>query len=81
MESSLFESLIRVLVQYRGRFFLGFIMLVISNTLLILNPLVFRQAVMAVDPNSPPEAGILHDFFCGFGVIKWAMSSFGLPPY
>lgn len=63
MEKTLFESLKKVLVQYRGRFFLGFLMLLVSNALLILNPLVFRQAVMAVDPNSPIEGGLLHDFF------------------
>lgn len=63
MEKSLFESLKKVLWQYKGRFFLGFLMLLVSNGLLIFNPLVFRQAVMAVDPNSPIEEGALHDFF------------------
>ncbi len=37
-------------------------MLLTSNFLLISNPLIFRQAVMAVDPNSPEESGVLHDF-------------------
>lgn len=63
MEKSLYESLKKVLKQYRHRFFLGFLMLLVSNFLLIFNPLVFRQAVMAVDPNSPVEGGMLHDFF------------------
>lgn len=80
MEKSLFESLKKVLVQYRGRFFLGFLMLLISNALLILNPLIFRQAVMAVDPNSPIEEGPLHDFFWWFlggqvdNVWAWAFT-------
>ncbi|CCB90752.1 multidrug resistance-like ATP-binding protein MdlA [Waddlia chondrophila 2032/99] len=63
MEKSLFESLKKVLWQYKEKFFLGFLMLLVSNGLLIFNPLVFRQAVIAVDPNSPVEEGILHDFF------------------
>jgi ATP-binding cassette, subfamily B, multidrug efflux pump len=52
-----------VLKRYRAKYLLGFGMLLVSNFLLIFNPLVFRQAVMAVDPNSPIEPGLLHDFF------------------
>lgn len=62
MERNIFKSLKVVLWEYRKRFFLGFLMLLASNFLLIANPLVFRQAVMAIDPNSPSESGALHDF-------------------
>jgi len=62
MQKSLWESLTVVLSQYRWRFFQGFLMLFASNFLLIFNPLVFRQAVMVLDPTSPPEGGIIHDF-------------------
>ncbi len=63
MEKSLFDSLKAVLFQYRMRYIFGFLMLLASNLLLVLNPLVFRQAVMAVDVNSTVEPGFLQRFF------------------
>lgn len=63
MEKSLFENLLVILRKYRLRFFQGFCMVLISNGLLIINPLVFRQAVIAVDPFSPSEGGFLEAFF------------------
>jgi ATP-binding cassette subfamily B protein len=41
-------------------------MVLTSNLLLIANPLVFRVAVIAVDPNSPREGGIIETFFYRF---------------
>ena len=34
-------------------------MVLFSNALLISNPLIFRVAVIALDPNSPREGGVL----------------------
>lgn len=63
MEKSLFENLKAVLFRYRIRFFKGFLMLLISNFLLVFNPLVFRQAVFAFDPASSEKNGFFGKFF------------------
>lgn len=62
MEKSLFASLGATLKEYRWRFFLGFLMVLASNLLLILNPLVMRQAVMALDSSSGMDQGALAHF-------------------
>ncbi|NGX42249.1 MAG: putative multidrug resistance ABC transporter ATP-binding/permease protein YheI [Chlamydiae bacterium] len=55
-------------------------MVLISNSLLILNPLLFRQAVMAVDPYLPGCDGFLGEVTCSlFGarstsVWPWVLS-------
>ena len=63
MEKSLFNNLKVILFRYRWRFIKGFLMVLISNSLLIFNPLVFRQAVLAVDPNLPQGSGFLGNIF------------------
>lgn len=63
MERSLFDALKAVLSRYRLRYASGFLMLLSSNLLLVLNPLIFRQAVMALDPGSPVESSLLQRFF------------------
>jgi len=59
MEKSLIDNLKVVLIRYRWRLLKGFLMMLVSNSLLILNPLIFRQAVMAFDPSSPETDGFL----------------------
>lgn len=44
---------------YRWRFIKAFLLLLLSNCLLILNPLIFRQAVQVFDPHATPSTGIL----------------------
>jgi ATP-binding cassette, subfamily B, multidrug efflux pump len=63
MEKSLFDDLKVILFHYRWPFTKATLMVLISNFLMILNPLVFRQAVMALDPSTGDNAGILGSFF------------------
>jgi len=52
MEKSLYKNLLGLLAKYRWRFIAAFLMVLISNLLLILNPLIFREAIYAFDPSS-----------------------------
>jgi len=61
MEKSLFENLKATLGRYRGRFLKGFLLVSLSNFLLIFNPLVFRQAVFDVEQVD------------GYSVWTWAL--------
>ena len=61
MEKSLFENLTATLGRYRGRFLKGFLLVSLSNFLLIFNPLVFRQAVFDVEQVD------------GYSVWTWAL--------
>lgn len=61
MEKSLLVNLKTLFFQYRLRFFKAFLMVLASNVLLILAPLVFRHAVMALDLHTAPESGFLAD--------------------
>ncbi len=63
MEKSLFHNLIGVLRKYRRHFIKGSLMVLGSNLLLILNPLIFRVAVIAMDPASAKEGGATETFF------------------
>ncbi len=47
------------MLRYRLRFFLAFLMVLASNLLLILNPMIFREAVTVLDPTSKPLEGHL----------------------
>lgn len=57
MQKNLSDSLKAILWQYRLRFIKAFFMVLASNLLLILNPLVFRHAVTALDPHAPSANG------------------------
>ena len=59
MEKSLFENLIAILNEYRWRFLKSFLLVLFSNCLLILNPMIFRQAVQSLDRQSQPSSGLL----------------------
>lgn len=61
MEETLQSDLIAVLVRYRLRFAIAFIYLLLSNLLTIFNPLLFRQAVMAMDLRSGTPEGKLYE--------------------
>jgi len=84
MAKTLFNDLLTVLKTYRKTFLKGFILVLISNGLLILNPLVFRQAVLAVDPLSPAEGGALNRIFQSLlgekesNVWSWVPYLFGI---
>ncbi len=69
MEISLFSNIRRILTRYRKRFLYALIMVFISNFLMVFNPLVFRQAVMAIDPEVNDAEGLLYPLFHSvFGV-------------
>lgn len=59
MEKNLFSNLKAILYRYRLRFLKAFLMVSVSNCLLILNPLVFRQAVMHMDKHAEKQSGLL----------------------
>lgn len=52
MEKSLSQNLLGLLSKYRWRFLSAFCMVLTSNLLLILNPLIFREAIHTFDPSS-----------------------------
>lgn len=70
MEKNLFDALKVVLLTYHRRFLLGFLTMLIANTLLIFNPLVFRQAVAAFDTSSIETSGPIAMLF-GQHQILW----------
>ena len=45
MEKNLFRNLKSIFILYRWRFLKAFLMILLSNLLLISNPLIFRKAV------------------------------------
>lgn len=61
MEKSLLANIKAIIFHYRYRFFKAFFMVLISNILLIFNPLIFRQALISLDPLSPPSTGLTAD--------------------
>lgn len=59
METNLSNNLKTILSRYRYRFLKAFLMVLFSNCLLILNPLIFRQAVLQMDLHAEKPIGIL----------------------
>lgn len=55
MKPSLYEDIKDILKRYYGRFLLSFTMVLIANCLVILNPLVLREAINAVTLNTQAE--------------------------
>jgi ATP-binding cassette subfamily B multidrug efflux pump len=49
MQKNLFKQLKALIYQNRRKYSLGFILLVISNFLLILNPMIFREAITSTE--------------------------------
>lgn len=62
MEKSLFDSLLVMISQYRSRFIKAFLMVLFSNSLLILNPLIFRQAITALEGTSEKSKNLLEHY-------------------
>lgn len=52
MEKTLFANLRSIIYRYRSRFFRAFAMVLFSNCLIVLNPLIMRQAVLAMDAST-----------------------------
>lgn len=61
MEPTLYNNLKTILSHYRFRFLKAFLLVLLSNCLLILNPLVFRHAVTTMDEHSAKPSGMLSD--------------------
>lgn len=59
MEKDLYADLLALFKRYRSRLLLASLLVILSNSLLILNPLLFRMAVVAVDPSSQHTDGFL----------------------
>lgn len=58
MEPSLLRNLFAVCRTHWKRLFIASLLVLISNLLLVVNPLIFRQAVMAMDPSSTHQVWI-----------------------
>ena len=63
MEETLSGNMLHVMYLYRFRITVAGIMILISNALLILNPLILRQALFAISPQEQAQAGPLTLFF------------------
>jgi ATP-binding cassette, subfamily B, multidrug efflux pump len=63
MYPSLYRSFLGIIRQYQWRFFSAFLFAVLANSLQVLNPLIFRQAVLAVDINEPEEITLIQQAF------------------
>jgi len=72
MEKTLAANLRAIIYRYRKRFLRAFAMVLLSNILVILNPLILRQAVMVMDSTtmSAPQNILGKSLFWLFG-NKW----------
>jgi ATP-binding cassette, subfamily B, multidrug efflux pump len=83
MNKNLLGSLWDMIRHYRWRFLLAFLLVLISNALLVLNPLIFRQAILAVtipEEISTPQANFFYAilgplFHCAY---SWAYLLIGI---
>lgn len=57
MSKTLFENILSITKQFSQRYIAAFLMLVVSNGLLVINPLILRQALMALQLH--PASSIL----------------------
>lgn len=55
--------MLNIISQYRLRLFTASLLIFISNLLLIINPLIFRQALIALVLNEPIQNNSLNSFF------------------
>lgn len=73
MEKSLLRNIVAVLNSNRLALLKGLIMVVISNCLLIANPLVLRQAVLSLDPTTKSQLSpFFKQFFSYFPSSVWS---------
>lgn len=79
MEKTLWKNLQGILLRYRWSLLRALIMVIVANGLLVFIPLVFRHAVMEMDPHVPKTGGVLQTilhFILGNGihsVYAWAV--------
>ncbi|MCE2983213.1 MAG: ABC transporter ATP-binding protein/permease [Parachlamydia sp.] len=59
MNKSLIGSLIEMIRSYRLRVIFAFVLVLLSNLLIVLNPLILRQAIMALVPGQFEEPTLL----------------------
>lgn len=55
MDKTLLENLLHIVTRYKGRISVSCLMVLFSNVLLILNPLIFREALLTLVPQSGPQ--------------------------
>ena len=63
MEKTLTSHFLHVVYDYRFRIAIASILIFVSNILLILNPLILRQALFAMDPHDQGDVGSWTSFF------------------
>lgn len=80
MNPSLIGNLRETITHYRGRVFLAFLMVLISNILLVFNPLIFRQALLVLDPQTQTtQLPVFYTYLMGpyiYSIYAWALLLF-----
>lgn len=72
MEKNLLADLKKILISYRWSFLKAFTMLLLSNCLLIVNPLIFRHAIIALSTPSPPSPYYWQDAV-SHSIVAWGL--------
>ena len=84
MEKTLFQNLLSIISQFRLRLIIAVFLLCLSNFLLILNPLIFRQALLFLTPQTTEVQGKFSELFRNllgpylYSVYVWAAILLGV---
>lgn len=76
MEKELFKEIKQIFIKYKWKFSFAFSMLVLSNVLLVLNPLIIREALAELTTTSPTEGifvSILNLFNSSESLWAWTV--------
>lgn len=61
MQENILKNIFSIVKLYKKQFVIAILLVFISNCLLVLNPLIFRQAIMALDPHTGQNSGTLYN--------------------
>jgi len=78
MDDHLAQNLWSIVRHYKGRLFIGLLLVFISNLLLLLNPLILRQALLIFSSHALEQEGlgsILHSFLGSYtySLMAWVI--------
>jgi ATP-binding cassette subfamily B protein len=74
MEKNLWAEFRSIAIRYRKEYALAFGMVLLGNSLLILNPLLLRQALEALDPSIALSEGMMASFLRK--ITHWALGNY-----
>lgn len=82
MQKTLFKDLLALLKRYRYRYIAASLLVIVANILVIINPLVFRQAIIAMDPSAGVAEGTfaltLQKVLGNTSIIPWLSVLIGI---